>query len=113
MNLDARGVQRYCFYFDSNDLRALQLLEHTIEDTGLGPAVHARVDRVPIPEPLGQSAPFAAMLSYIEDRIDHLQGAQADVPALLGQAVLDCGELLGRDLHARECPPQWPRTQLV
>jgi hypothetical protein len=40
------------------------------------------------------------MLGHIEDRIDHLQVAQADVATLLGQAVLDGSELFGRDLHA-------------
>ena len=70
------------------------------QDTGLGPAVHARVDRVPVAEPFGQSAPLAAMLGHIEDGVDYLQVAQADIAALLGQTVLDGGELLGCDLHA-------------
>ena len=113
MNLDARGVQRDRFDLDAHDLRSLQLLEHAIKYTGLGPAVHARVDGVPVAKPLGQSAPLAAMLGHIEDRIDHLQVAQADVATLLGQAVLNRGELLGCDLHAPEYPPQWTQSPLV
>jgi len=113
MNLDARGVQRDGFDLDAHDLRALQLLEHAIEHAGLGPAVHARVDRVPIAKPLGQPAPLAAMLGHIEDRVDHLQVAQADVAALRRQAMFDGGKLLGRDLHTREFPPCHPRTPVV
>ena len=82
MDLGARGVQRDRFDLDAHDLRSLQLLEHTIKYTGLGPAVHAGVDGVPVAEPFGQSAPLAAMLGYIEDRIDHLQITQADVATL-------------------------------
>lgn len=103
MNLDAGGVQRYRFDLDAHDLRPLQLLEHAIKDAGLGPAVHARVDRVPIAEALGQSAPFATVLGHIEDGVDHLQVAQTDIAALPGQTVLDGGELFGRDFHTREC----------
>ena len=62
MDLDAGGVQRDRLDFDAHDLRALQLLEHAIKYTGLGPAVHARVDRVPVAKTLGQSTPLAAML---------------------------------------------------
>src|SRR5678816_1688962 len=100
MDLDARGVQRDRLDPDAHDLRLLQLFEHPIEDTGLGPAIHARVDRVPIAEALWQPAPLAAMLGYVEDGVDHLQVAQTDVAALLRQAVLNRGELPGRDLHA-------------
>lgn len=95
MDLDACGVQRDRLDPDAHHLRSLQFLEHAIKDACLGPAVHAGVDRVPIAEPLGKSAPLAAMLSHIEDRIDHLQIAQADVAALLGQAVFNRGELFG------------------
>ena len=113
MDLDARGVERDRFDLDAHDLRSLQLLEHAIKYPGLCPAVHARVDGVPVAKPLGQSAPLAAMLGHIEDRIDHLQIAQADVATLLGQAMLNGGELCGRDLHGRYCPAQTTRSLLV
>ena len=113
MDLDARGVERDRFDLDAHDLRSLQLLEHAIKYTGLGPAVHARVDGVPVAKPLGQSAPLAAMLGHIEDRIDHLQVAQADVATLPGQTVLNRGELLGCDLHASKYPSQSMKSQLV
>jgi len=111
MNLDARGVQRDRFDLDAHDLRLLQLLEHPVEHAGLRPAVHARVDRVPVAEALGQSSPLAAVLGHVQDCVDHLHVAQADVASLRRQAVLDLGELFGRDLHARQsagCPSPAP-----
>lgn len=113
MNLDTRGVQRDGLDLDSHDLCTLQFLEHAIENASLGPAVHARVDRVPVAEALGQPAPLAAMLGHVQDRVDHLQVVQADVATLLGQAVLDGSELLGRDFHAPKCPMPRPSSQLV
>ena len=60
MDLDNCGVQRHQFDLDTHDLCTLQLLEHAIQDAGFGPAVHARVKRVPVTEAFGQSAPPAA-----------------------------------------------------
>ena len=102
MNLDARGVQRDRFDLDAYDLRLLQLLEHPVEHARLRPAVHARVDRVPLAEALGQSSPLAAVFGHVQDCVDHLHVAQADVSSLRRQAVLDLGELFRRNLHARQ-----------
>ncbi len=113
MDLDACGVQRDGFDPDTHDLRTLQLLEHAIQDASFGPAIHARVNRVPVAEAFGQSAPLATMFGHIEDRIDHLQIAQADVATLPGQAVFNGSELLGCDLHAPKYPPQWTQSLLV
>jgi len=82
MNLDARGIQRDRLDLDAHDLGLLQLLEHPIEHTRLGPAIHAGVDRVPVAEALGQPSPFAAVFGHVKDGVDHLQVAQADVAAL-------------------------------
>ena len=82
MDLDACGVQRDRFDPDTHDLCTLQLLEHAIHDAGFRPAIHARVNRVPVAEAFGQSAPLAAMFGHIKDRIDHLQIAQTDVATL-------------------------------
>src|SRR5690349_23697383 len=78
----------------------LQFSEHAIEYSILGPAVHACVDSVPIAEPLRQSTPFAAMLSHIQDGIEHTQVRVIYVTALLRQAVLDLGVLLLGNFHA-------------
>ena len=93
MHLHTGAVQRYGLNLDLHDLRLLQLLEGAIHHTRLCPSTHARVNRVPVAESLGQASPLAAMLSNIEDGIEHLQVGQADVAALLWQAVFDLREL--------------------
>ena len=100
MDLDAGRVQRDRLDADAYYLHSLQLFEHTVEHAGLGPAIHARVDGVPVTEALGQSAPLAALLGDVQDGVDYLQITEADIPPLDWQAVLDLGELFGRDLHA-------------
>lgn len=101
MHLHDGAVQRNRLDSDAHDLSMLQLLEHPIQYTHLGPAVHPGIDRVPVAESLGHSAPLAAMLGYIQDRVQHLQVGQADVASLAGQTVLDLLVLLSRDLHPR------------
>ena len=113
MDLDACGVQRDGFDPDTHDLRTLQLLEHAIQDASFGPAIHARVNRVPVAEAFGQSAPLATMFGHIKDRIDHLQIAQADVATLPGQAVFNGSELFGRDLHVGDFLAQSSPSPLV
>ena len=44
------------------------------------------------------------MLGHIQDGVDYLKVAKADVAALHWQAVRNLDELLGRDLHARSLP---------
>nr|AAC18421.1 P38K [Pseudomonas putida] len=84
-----------------------------IQDASFGPAIHARVNRVPVAEAFGQSAPLATMFGHIEDRIDHLQIAQADVATLPGQAVFNGSELFGRDLHVGDFLAQSSPSPLV
>jgi hypothetical protein len=72
MDLDDGAVQRHGFDPDAHDLGPLQLLEHTVEYAALGPAVHARVDGVPVAEPLGQAAPLATVLRDVQDGVQHL-----------------------------------------
>jgi hypothetical protein len=73
MHLHDSAVQRHGLDLDAHDLRLLQLLEHSIEHATLGPAIHARVDGVPVAKALGQAAPLAAMLGNIQDRVQHAQ----------------------------------------
>ena len=100
MDLDAGGVQRHSFDLDAYDLGLLQLLEYSVEHAGLGPAVHPRIDGVPVAKSLGQAAPLAAVFGHEEDGVQDLQVAQADIATLRGQAVLDLLELGCCDLHA-------------
>jgi hypothetical protein len=100
MHLDAGAVQRHGFELDLHDQRSLQLLEGPIQDTRLGPAVHARVDGVPVAEAPGQTTPLAAVLRHVKDGIEHLQVAQADIASLHWQAIRNLFELRFSDFHA-------------
>jgi len=101
MHFDRGRVQSHRFDPDANDLIVLQLREHPIQYPVLRPAIHAGVDRVPIAEPLGQAAPFAALLGNIQDRIQELQIGQAHVATLYRQTVLDQVVLRFADFHLR------------
>ena len=100
MHLDAGAVQRHRLDADAHNLVLLQLLEDPVEDTCLGPAVHAGVDGAPIAEAGWQPAPLAAVLAHIKDRVEHVQIRETDIAALGRQVVLDLSKLGWRDLHA-------------
>ena len=99
MHLDRGRVDRERLDLDPHDLLRLQLLEYLIENAVLGPAIHPRVDRVPAAETLRQTAPFATLLSNIQNRVQHLKIAQTHIPTLHRQRILDPLILLFCDLH--------------
>ena len=82
----------------------LQLFKNSIQYATLGPAIHASVNRVPIAEPFGQTAPLAAMFSHVQDRIENEQIRMADVAALFRQTVLDLLVLRFIEFHPRSMP---------
>ena len=67
----------------------LQLLKQSIQHAASGPAIHARVDRMPIAKALGQAAPLAAVFGHIQDRIENLKIREAYVASLPRQATFD------------------------
>src|ERR1019366_3051855 len=73
---------------------------YRLQHTGLRPAVHPRVDRVPVAKALGQRTPFAAVLGHIKNSVDHLQVAEAHIASLHRQELLDTIELRGGNFHA-------------
>jgi hypothetical protein len=89
MNFHHGAIQRERLDPDAYDLCTLQFREYAIQNAASGPAVHPRVNRMSSTEALRQSAPLAAMLGDIENRIEHLQVRQADVAALSWQTMLD------------------------
>lgn len=101
MDFDDSAVQPNRLDPDAHDLSMLQLLKHTIEHPILGPAIHARVEGVPIAESQGQPAPFATVLGHVQNRIDYAQIRMADIAALLWQAVLDLAPSA-----CTACPPR-------
>ena len=56
--------------------------KHSAEHSVLAPSVHANIDRVPISIGFRQRPPLAAVFRDIQDRIDQLKIAHADVSAL-------------------------------
>jgi hypothetical protein len=101
MDLDDGAVQRDGFELHAEDLSLLQLGKDTIQHPALRPPVHARIDRVPVPEPLGQAPPFAALLGDVQDRVQDLQIVERDVAPLGRQASLDVTILSLGDFHVR------------
>src|SRR5580704_17680445 len=99
MNLDNRTVQTHRLNLDADELLALQLRKQPIQHTGFCPAVHARIDRMPIAKALRQRAPLAAVLGHKEDRVDHVEILVRDVAALPRQVRLDTCELFSADFH--------------
>jgi len=100
MYLDDRAVETDRFDLDPHELLMLQFLEQPIQHTGLGPTVHARVDRVPVAEAFWQRAPLAAVFRDVQDRVDYLKVGERDIAALYRQKCLDPIELLRGDFHA-------------
>ena len=100
MHLDDGAVEADRLNLHADQLLMLQLLEKPIEYAGFRPAIHARVNGVPVAEAPGQSTPLAAVLRDVQDRVDDLQVTERDVAALYGQKRLDAIELSGTDFHA-------------
>jgi hypothetical protein len=99
MNLRNRAVQGHGLDLDTDDLSMLQLLEQSVQNTTPGPAVHARVDCMPVAKALGQAAPFAAVLRYIQNGIENLKIGKPYISPLPGQAAFDLLILGFGDLH--------------
>ena len=102
MNLHDRAVQGNSLDLDAYDLCALQLLKHPIQHAAFAPAIHARVDRVPITEAFGQTAPLTAMLGYIQNGVQHVQITETDIAPLKRQAVYDSLVLGLSDFHVHK-----------
>ena len=99
MDLDDGAVQRHGLNLHADDLSLLQLGKDAIQHAALRPPVHARIDRVPVPELLGEATPFAALLGNVQDRVQDLQIVERDVAALRWQARLDVTILCLGELH--------------
>lgn len=101
MDLDEGTVQRHGFDRDADDLRLLQLGKNAIQYPALRPPIHARIDRMPVPELLGQAAPFAPLLGDVQDRVQDLPIVERDIAALGRQASLDVTILGLGEFHGR------------
>ena len=99
MNLDRRAVKAYYLYIDLDDSLRLKRGKHSAEHSVLAPPVHANVDRMPISIGFRQRPPLAAVFRGIQDRIDQLKIAHADVSALSREIFRYLFILLLRNLH--------------
>jgi hypothetical protein len=88
MNLDDRTVQTRRFNRDADKFLAPQLCKQRIEHAGPPPAIHARIDRMPVTKSLWQRSSLAAALGYREDCIDHVEILVRDMAALTTQVLL-------------------------
>ena len=80
MHLHDGAVQRHGLDPDTHDVGLLKFCEDAIQHAALGPAVHARVNGVPVAEALGQTAPLAAVLGDIQDRVNTLRFERLTLP---------------------------------
>jgi len=64
------AVQAHVFDVNGQDLFRLETGKNPIQDPGFAPAIHPRVDGVPIAKILRQTAPFAAILHDIQQRVE-------------------------------------------
>ena len=81
MHLDDRAVEGNGFDLDLDDVPSLHGLEDLIQDTALGPAHHAGVDRVPGSKMLGEAPPFAALFGDIQNGIEDLKVGESHITA--------------------------------
>ena len=89
MHFDGGAVQAHLFNPDGQDLLLLQPGEDPVQHPGLAPAVHPRVDRMPVAKLFGQPPPFATLLHHIQQSVEQLQIGHAHVAALPRQTISD------------------------
>ena len=99
MHFDDGRVHLHGLDLEAHDLLPLQALEDAIQHAVLGPAVHARVDGVPVAKAFRQSAPLAAMLGHVQQRVEHLQVGETNIAPLPRQAGFDTKVLGLGDFH--------------
>ena len=99
MNFDRRAVKAYYLYVDLDDSLRLKRGKHSAEHSIFAPSVHANIDCMPISIAFRQCPPLAAVFRDIQDRIDQLKIAHADVSALSREILCYLFILLLRYLH--------------
>ena len=103
MHLDGGRVQFDGLDLDVHDLLLLQPFKDGIQHAGLGPAIHTRVDGMPVAKALRQAAPLASLLGDVQDSVEHLEVANADIAPLARQTRCDmrsAGSRTGRRFAA-------------
>lgn len=104
MHFDGGAVQAHMLDPDGQDLLLLQPGKDPVQNTGLAPAVHPRIDGMPVAQTLGQATPFATMLDHIKQRIEQLQIRHAHIAPLSRQAISNSLILTLCDFHDPTLP---------
>ena len=100
MHFDCCAVQANGFHSYIDDSLKLQGFEKPLQHAVFTPSVHAHINSVPVSESLWQSSPFTAIFSYIEDGVNQLEIAHANVPSLARQVGRDGFKLFFCEFHA-------------
>ncbi len=108
MDLDDRAVQRHRLDLDPDDLLLLECRKDPIQHTCLGPAVHPRIDRMPVAKAFRHTTPLAAVLRDIQDRVQYLKIRYAYIAPLTRQAALDTTILCFCDFHIQSLSQNRP-----
>jgi hypothetical protein len=103
MNFHNRAVQRNGLDLDTYDLRLLQPLKQAIQNAALAPAIHPRVNRVPVTETFRQTSPLAALFGHIQDRVQDNQILESNIAALPWKTILDLFVLSLSNFHTPFC----------
>ena len=81
VHLHSRAVERHHLHSHSNEVRTLQFCKHSVQHSGLRPAIHPCVDGVPVPEGGRQSTPLASLLVHVQDGIEHREMTERNIAA--------------------------------
>ena len=100
MHLNRGAVQAHVLPADGQDLLLLQPGEDPVQYPRFTPAIHPRVDRMPVAKLFWQAAPFATMLHHIKQGIEQFQISHAHVATLPRQAIGDPLILTLSKLHS-------------
>jgi hypothetical protein len=113
MHFDRGAVQAHVLPADGQDLFLLQPGKNPIQHSRFAPAIHPRVDGMPVAKVFGQASPLAAMLYHIKQSIEQLQIGHAHIAALPRQAIGNPLILFLCKLHPRQIAPKTLSVQVV
>ena len=107
MHFDRGTIQAHGFDVNGQDLFRLEAGENPIQNADLAPAIHPRVDLVPVSKYNKKSPPFTAVFSNIQNGIDDLKITQANVSSLARQTVFNTAVLGFGKFHRHIMQESW------
>ena len=101
MDRDDGTVHGHGVDLHAEDRRVVHRCTYAIQHPALRPTIHARIDGVPVAEPLGQAAPWAPLLGDVHDGVQHVQIVERHVAAWRRQIQLELAILCVGDFQVR------------